>query len=156
MTHATIDTPLGLLRAVFTDGGALRTLSFADEEASAPPRAEGLPAVERLRAQLGAYFRGERQAFDVPLALQGSPFQHAVWEALMDVPYGATVRYGELAARLGEPGAAQAVGRACGANPVAVVIPCHRVVGRSDGLTGYAGGAARKAALLRREGALLV
>lgn len=91
---------------------------------------------------------------DVPLDLRGTRFQLAVWEALTDIPAGSTVSYGELARRIGRPTAVRAVARACGANPVGVVVPCHRVIGADNSLTGYASGVERKKALLEREGAL--
>ncbi len=108
-----------------------------------------------LIAQLGEYFSGQRRAFDVPLDLRGSDFQRAVWAELLKVPYGTTVTYGQIARRLGRgPGAARAVGAAVGANPVSIVVPCHRVIGADGSLTGYGGGLEVKAALLRLEGFL--
>ncbi|MFN3763308.1 MAG: methylated-DNA--[protein]-cysteine S-methyltransferase, partial [Anaerolineae bacterium] len=92
--------------------------------------------------------------FDLPLDLRGTPFQRRVWEELRRVPYGQTVAYGELARRVGRPGAARAVGRAVGANPVPIIVPCHRVVGADGSLVGYGGGLEIKAALLRLEGVL--
>ncbi len=105
-----------------------------------------------VTAQLAAYFAGELRRFSLTLALEGSLFQRQVWRELVAVPYGTTVSYGELAERLGKPGAARAVGAAVGANPVAIVVPCHRVLGRHGALTGYSGGVAIKEFLLRREG----
>jgi methylated-DNA-[protein]-cysteine S-methyltransferase len=107
------------------------------------------------RRQLGEYFAGERTTFDFPLVLAGNAFERRVWEALRAIPYGTTITYGELAARLGAPGAARAVGAANGRNPIAIVVPCHRVIGVRGKLTGYGGGLARKRALLAHEGALL-
>lgn len=109
-----------------------------------------LVLVEAAR-QLTAYFAGGRRAFELPLALRGTPFQLAVWRELLRVPFGTTVTYAELAARVGRPGAARAVGRAVGQNPLAVVVPCHRVIGADRGLTGYGGGLEAKAALLALE-----
>lgn len=152
MTQAAFDMPIGPVRATFTEAGALRALRFAAEATDLP---KGSPAAE-LRAQMNAYFSGERRSFDVPLSLEGSSFERRVWAALRAVPYGTTVSYRALAAQLEGPEAAQAVGRACAANPALIVVPCHRVVGIDGALTGYAGGAERKAALLRHEGALLV
>lgn len=105
-------------------------------------------------AQVAAYFAGERRDFDLPLAPVGTPFQQQVWTALQAIPFGATTSYGALAAQLGQPGGAQAVGRANAANPLPVVVPCHRVIGADGSLTGFLGGLDRKAALLRLEGAL--
>ena len=109
------------------------------------------------RAQLAAYFAGELRAFSLAVRPAGTPFQQAVWRALLDVPYGGTESYGALARRLGDPGAVRAVGAANGRNPVSIVIPCHRVVGADGALTGYGGGMERKRQLLAlesRQGAL--
>ena len=121
------------------------------------------PLFVRVRAWLGAYFRGERPPVDVPLTPLGTPFRQAVWQLLREIPYGQTVTYGALAGALsgavsaasnsrGKPVSARAVGGAVGHNPVSLMIPCHRVIGASGSLTGYAGGLERKAALLRLEG----
>jgi AraC family transcriptional regulator of adaptative response/methylated-DNA-[protein]-cysteine methyltransferase len=112
------------------------------------------PLFDRLRAQLDEYFAGERRAFDLPLAYPGSAFQQQVWDALLRIPYGETRSYAELARELGVPGAARAVGRANGANRIAIVIPCHRVVAADGGLGGYGGGLWRKLRLLETEGAV--
>lgn len=104
-----------------------------------------------VRAQLEEYFVGARTAFDVDVAPHGAPFAQRVWALLREIPYGRTCTYGDLARRLGAPGAAQAVGAANGANPVSIVIPCHRVVGADGALTGYAGGVEVKARLLALE-----
>ncbi|MES2481968.1 MAG: methylated-DNA--[protein]-cysteine S-methyltransferase [Pseudomonadota bacterium] len=105
--------------------------------------------------QLDAYFSGKLLAFDLPLDVQGAtPFQRSVWNALRDIPRGATESYGALARRIGRDAAMRAVGAAVGRNPVSIVVPCHRVLGQGGALTGYAGGLARKTALLRLEGAL--
>ena len=104
------------------------------------------------RAQLEDYFAGRRRTFDLPLAPVGTPFQRRVWEALREIPYGETVSYGVLAARLGQPGAGRAVGLANGQNPISIVIPCHRVIGAGGALTGYGGGLERKRWLLALEG----
>ena len=104
-----------------------------------------------LREQLQQYFAGERTDFDLPLAPVGTPFQEEVWRALREIPYGETASYGELAARIGRPSAARAVGMANGSNPISIVLPCHRVIGASGNLTGYAGGVERKRFLLDLE-----
>jgi methylated-DNA-[protein]-cysteine S-methyltransferase len=104
------------------------------------------------RAQLAQYFEGERAAFELELDPQGTEFQRRVWRAVSEIPFGSTAGYGELARRLGRPGAARAVGAANGRNPISIVIPCHRLVGRSGALTGYAGGVERKRMLLELEG----
>ena len=113
-------------------------------------RRDGAPFAGAVE-QLEAYFAGERQAFDVPLALAGTPFQRRVWDALAAIPYGQTVTHAELAVRAGRPGAARAAGAANGRNPISIVLPCHRVVGASGALTGYAGGVERKRWLLAHE-----
>jgi methylated-DNA-[protein]-cysteine S-methyltransferase len=104
--------------------------------------------------QLRRYFSGHSAKFDVPLDLHGTPFQKAVWHSLLGIACGTTRSYGDIARELGAPNAARAVGAAVGKNPVSVLVPCHRVVGRSGALTGYAGGVPRKIALLKLEGAL--
>jgi methylated-DNA-[protein]-cysteine S-methyltransferase len=104
-----------------------------------------------VRGQLDEYFAGERSEFDLPLAPRGTPWQEAVWRALLEIPYGETITYTELAARAGRAGAARAAGAANGRNPIAIVIPCHRVVGTDGTLTGYAGGLDAKAWLLAHE-----
>jgi AraC family transcriptional regulator of adaptative response/methylated-DNA-[protein]-cysteine methyltransferase len=105
----------------------------------------------RVRDELREYFAGGRRAFTFPLDLQGSPFERAVWAALLSISYGRTATYGEIARAAGRPLAARAVGRANGANPLAIVVPCHRVVERGGGLRGYGGGAWRKRVLLELE-----
>ena len=108
----------------------------------------------QARQQLTEYFAGQRREFDLPLAPAGTDFQRRVWELLREIPYGETVTYGELARRLGNPKSARAVGMACNRNPIAIVVPCHRVVGSTGSLTGYAGGLDAKAFLLKLEGVL--
>lgn len=113
------------------------------------------PLLQRAQAQLGEYFARQRQSFDLALDLSvGTAFQQAVWRALLQIPMGATSTYGVISADIGHPRAMRAVGLAIGRNPFSIVVPCHRVVGKSGALTGYAGGLARKRALLQLEGAL--
>jgi AraC family transcriptional regulator, regulatory protein of adaptative response / methylated-DNA-[protein]-cysteine methyltransferase len=112
----------------------------------------GSPLLAELAAQLGAYFRGERMVFDVPLLTPGSLFQEQVWRALCEIPPAATRSYGELARIVGRPGAIRAVARANGDNPISILIPCHRVVGADGRLVGYGGGLWRKQRLLTLEG----
>jgi methylated-DNA-[protein]-cysteine S-methyltransferase len=104
-----------------------------------------------VAAQLTEYFAGRRRTFELPLAPQGTPFQQRVWKALLDIPYGETISYGELAARIGRRSASRAVGLANGSNPLPIVIPCHRVIGSNGKLTGYGGGLAIKERLLALE-----
>lgn len=112
----------------------------------------GHAMLQRAIAQLEEYFAGTRTQFDLPLDLQGgTSFQQSVWQALLAIPSGTTTSYGELSSRIGRPAAVRAVGAAVGRNPVSVIVPCHRVVGANGALTGYAGGLARKTALLALE-----
>ncbi|MCM1068073.1 MAG: methylated-DNA--[protein]-cysteine S-methyltransferase [Muribaculaceae bacterium] len=112
---------------------------------------ERQPVFELCRRQLDEYFSGKRRCFDLPLQIVGTPLQQAVWLRLSTIPYGTTVSYGQLAAAIGHPTAVRAVASAVGANPLSIVLPCHRVVGADGSLTGYAGGLAVKAALLALE-----
>jgi methylated-DNA-[protein]-cysteine S-methyltransferase len=147
----TFFSPVGPLTAV-TGGRALTALLFDAASADAPeppPIAQAL--LDATERQLADYFAGRRTAFDLPLAPAGTPFQRCVWNALLAIPYGATASYAEIARRIGQPTAMRAVGAANGRNPIAIVIPCHRVIGADGTLTGYAGGLARKQALLALE-----
>lgn len=151
--HGHLDSPIGRLLVVAT-GEALSGLWIADHErAPAPPpgSVEGGATVDRVHDQLAGYFAGTRVDFDLPLALEGTPFQREVWRALLDVPYGATASYRDIAVRIGRPRAVRAVGAANGANPISIVVPCHRVVGQDGSLTGYGWGTARKRWLLDHE-----
>lgn len=112
------------------------------------------PLLVQAKAQLSEYFAGTRQEFTLPLSPKGTPFQQKVWAALQTIPYGQTRSYGEIARQIGSPKAARAVGMANHHNPIAILIPCHRVVGQNGALTGYAGGLDRKKALLQLEGCL--
>jgi methylated-DNA-[protein]-cysteine S-methyltransferase len=152
-----VASPIGRL-LLLGDGHALTGLWMIDAErhtarldAGLTPRPE---AFGEVAEQLEAYFAGQLKEFTVPLAPSGSPFQLAVWAELTKIPYGATVSYGDLARALGKrPVAARAVGLANGANPISVIVPCHRVIGSDGSLTGYGGGLERKELLLRLEGA---
>ncbi len=156
--HARIATPVGEL-LITSDGDALTSVRFEahahmaalSEQSRRDERAEPLAEAKR---QLAAYFAGESRAFALPLAPLGSEFQRKVWAALVEIPFGATSTYGALARRLGDPNHARAVGHANGRNPFSILVPCHRVIGASGALTGYAGGVARKRWLLAHEGAL--
>jgi methylated-DNA-[protein]-cysteine S-methyltransferase len=150
MTATTlIDSPVGEL-TLASDGDALTLLHFGRTAAGTGPEDAVLL---RARTELEEFFAGDRRAFDVPVRPLGTPFQEAVWTALLDIPYGETEGYGALAERLGRRGAARAVGLANGRNPVAIMVPCHRVVGASGALTGYGGGLERKRWLLAHEAA---
>jgi methylated-DNA-[protein]-cysteine S-methyltransferase len=108
-------------------------------------------AFTAVKDQLGDYFAGERRDFDVALTLRGSPFEQCVWSALREIPYGETTSYGEVARRIERPTGARAVGMANGRNPIAIIVPCHRVIGADGSLTGYGGGLERKRLLLGLE-----
>lgn len=113
------------------------------------------PVLQATRQQLSDYFAGQRATFDLPLAMNaGSPFQQAVWRALLDIPRGSTCSYGDLSAAIGKPSAVRAVGGAVGRNPLGIIVPCHRVIGANGNLTGYTGGIQHKISLLQLEGAL--
>ncbi len=147
----TVDSPLGEL-ILSSDGRSLTGVSFAPSDLPPPARADDHPVLVRTRRQLTEYFHGERETFDLPLAASGSEFSQRVWGRLGAIPYGTTTTYGALARDLGLTGhGARAVGLANGANPLAIVVPCHRVVGRDGRLTGYAGGIERKRRLLALE-----
>jgi len=145
------ESPLGPLTIAAGPGG-LTALSFPGAGgADHPEDRRDAAALADAVAQLDAYFAGERRAFDLPLDLRGTPFQRRVWAELERVPYGATVTYTDLAAAVGRPDVVRAVAAAVGRTPIAIVVPCHRVVGAGGALTGYGGGLPRKAALLDLE-----
>ena len=153
LLHTTVESPIGEL-LLLGDGGALRGLYMREgRKPGTVPRgwARDPEAFVEVRTQLGEYFAGERRSFDLPLEPAGSPFQLQVWRALREIGYGETLSYGELARRIGRPNAPRAVGAANGANPLSVVIPCHRLVGADGTLTGYGGGIERKRRLLDLE-----
>ncbi len=157
-----VDSPLG---PVFAGGSAegLHRIDFVTDErdldwflvrleqdAGEPTEQDGEAAAE-VREQLRGYFAGERFEFELPLAPRGTPFQREVWQALREIPCGETATYGEIARQLGRPGASRAVGITNSRNPLAIVVPCHRVIGSSGALTGYASGLERKRWLLEHE-----
>lgn len=157
-----VETPLGDIQAAFDAQGAVIYLGFANHEFRAPlltklarlgpepnPPAEALAC---LRDQLNDYAMGRRTGFSVPFRLHGSAFERRVWDQLLAIPFGETRSYGQLATALGDPSLSRAVGRANGANPVSILVPCHRVIGATGALTGYAGGLAMKQRLLELEG----
>ena len=158
-----VETPVGVALVVVDEKGVLRAFDFADYE----PRMRKLMgrhypgmdlnpgrAPDRLRAAVARYFEGDMDAFDgVAWATNGTDFQRKVWDALCTIPAGETLSYKGLAERIGKPSAMRAVGLANGSNPVAIVVPCHRVIGANGSLTGYGGGLPRKKWLLSHEGA---
>jgi len=147
-------TPLGDMEAIFNDEGTLTRLAF---EPSPGPYLDTMNAAqadntELLRRELDGYFSGALKTFSVPIALSGTPFQMRVWNSLAEIPYGVTTTYGQVAKSLGDAKLSRAVGMANGANPISIIIPCHRVIGAGGKLTGYGGGLWRKVALLELEG----
>jgi methylated-DNA-[protein]-cysteine S-methyltransferase len=127
----------GVHRIEFADSAeaAARFLERLERDSGSTPVEDAVASREAVE-ELRAYFAGERQAFDLPLAPKGTPFQQAVWQALLEIPYGATASYGAIARRIGRPSAPRAVGMATGRNPISVIVPCHRVVGSNGSLTG--------------------
>jgi methylated-DNA-[protein]-cysteine S-methyltransferase len=157
--HTRIDTPLGAMVLSASEAGLNGVWFDGQRHQPSPdgwPLADRHPLLWAARAQLLAYFAGERSDFDLPLDLSGgTAFQQAVWRALLQIAAGKTSSYGALARQLDRAAAVRAVGAAVGRNPLSVVVPCHRVLGHAGALTGYAGGLPRKSALLSLEGALL-
>jgi len=166
LTRSTISTPIGDMLALVAGeglcalefmGGPGKQLSRLERRLSRwfPPHeiVDGeTPAIVRSREWLAAYFDGSNAAIgDLPVAMHGAPFEQRVWRALLTIPPGTTTSYGALATALGSPGASRAVGAANGANPIAIVVPCHRVIGSSGSLVGYGGGLDRKTWLLEHE-----
>ncbi|CAG0970018.1 Methylated-DNA--protein-cysteine methyltransferase [Burkholderiales bacterium] len=148
-------TPLGTVRVV-ARGNGIAGIYFDGQKHDAASDASWReapddPLLAAAARQLDEYFAGRRRRFDVAIAPRGTPFQRAVWRAIAAVPAGETATYGELARRIGKPTSARAVGAAVGRNPLSIVVPCHRIVGAGGALTGYAGGLARKRALLAHE-----
>jgi methylated-DNA-[protein]-cysteine S-methyltransferase len=144
----------GTLRLVAGEGGLKRVEFAAADTMPRSPRGRTPPAraLREAARQLAEYFAGRRRRFDLPLAPDGTPFQQEVWRAVSDVDWGQTTSYREIARRVGRPRAARAVGAANGANPLPIIVPCHRVIGSDGSLAGYAGGLAAKAWLLALEG----
>lgn len=144
----TIQSPVGLLK--LTAGETALTGIWLNAK-GAPDRARATGVLAETERQLKAYFAGTLQTFDLPIVLSGTPFQCEVWTMLRHIPFGETCSYAELADRIGRPAAVRAVGAANGQNPIPIVIPCHRVIGKNGTLTGFGGGLEMKAWLLRHE-----
>ncbi len=154
-----IKSPIGPLRLVATDQG-LRGLLFAKTTIRSGDtfrllkEDNGHKVLIRAEHQLREYFAGKRNAFDIPLVLEGTPFQRRVWQLLLEIPYGQTVSYGQIAERLGDFNKARPTGGAVGSNPVGIIVPCHRVIGKDGTLTGFGGGLDVKTYLLKLEGVI--
>jgi len=150
-----IDSPVGQLKLVASDKGLVAILWHNDKPTRVPladlVEAPTHSVLAKTEQQLQEYFAGKRKAFNLPLDMRGTQFQKNVWEALLAIPFGQTRSYGELAKQLGTPLASRAVGAANGRNPISIVVPCHRVIGASGKLTGFAGGLETKARLLSLE-----
>lgn len=175
MTYATLTSPWGNLVAAFDAQGAINGLWFEGQkyfpvisqdahwiEVTRHKETDEAAVItlHRLEEQLEAYAEGTLKDFDLPLAPKGTPFQELVWQILLEIPFGQTVTYGEVSARvakaMGKPSmSAQAVGGAIGHNPISIIVPCHRVIGTNGSLTGYAGGVDKKSALLTHETTVL-
>ncbi|HMS37879.1 MAG TPA: methylated-DNA--[protein]-cysteine S-methyltransferase [Arachnia sp.] len=154
MKHSVLPSPIGPLTVVAHDGALVGVYMESHKPFPTydlgPLVDDALPAAS---AQLTEYFDGGRLSFDLPLAPVGTAFQHSVWDLIAAIPFGETRTYGELATELGRQSASRAVGTATGRNPISIVVPCHRVIGATGRLTGYAGGGERKAFLLDHESA---
>jgi methylated-DNA-[protein]-cysteine S-methyltransferase len=159
MDRAVLQTPFGPMALVVDEEGAVTTLSFLHREPRKPATvsrtARTRETIASVRRQLDEYFDRRRTAFDLPLNPRGKELERRVWASLQAIPYGTTTTYGAIAAQLNIENGARAVGRANGANPIPIVIPCHRVVGSNGALVGYGAGLRIKEALLRLEGVLL-
>ncbi|GHV06935.1 methylated-DNA--protein-cysteine methyltransferase [Clostridia bacterium] len=150
MKFLPLSSPVGTLTALADDHNLYR-LDFGEINHFGATIGSNA-VIDAVENQLSEYFDGRRREFDIPLALHGSTFQQAVWAGLLQIPYGQTVGYAELAAIIGKPGAARAVGNANHANPICVIVPCHRVITSNGGLGGYGGGTEVKKRLLALEG----
>jgi len=152
-----VHSPVGPILLSADASGRLTGAHFGVDPGVAAPHHHGgtgdagRRVLDVAEAQLGEYFEGRRTCFEIPLAMQGSPFQRRVWAQLQQIPVGSMTSYGQLAIHIGHPGAARAVGHANARNPIAVIVPCHRVIGSSGGLSGYGGGLRTKQHLLDLE-----
>jgi methylated-DNA-[protein]-cysteine S-methyltransferase len=150
---STVASPIGPLTLIARDG-VLTNVSMHEQRHVSPPPVDAITDdawFKDVAEQLDAYFAGELSTFDLEMNLLGTPFQQRVWSQLCDIPYGETISYGELARRVGNANASRAVGLANGRNPIALIVPCHRVIGANGSLTGYGGGLERKTWLLDHE-----
>ena len=149
-----IDSPIGWLKLTASNK-ALQSVQFVDKKDGGENTGRS-SILEKAALQFAAYFKGDRSTFALPLEPNGTEFQQTVWKTLSTIPYGSTITYSELAQRLGDINKVRAVGRANGQNPLPIILPCHRVIGSNNKLTGYAGGIEKKRWLLQHEGALLL
>ncbi|MCY7294998.1 methylated-DNA--[protein]-cysteine S-methyltransferase [Alteromonas sp. a30] len=149
--NAYLDTRIGWFHIVATNHAITRIDHFAPPQDWTPEAEPRISVIDDAKQQLLEYFAGERTEFDLPLAPKGTAFQQQVWTALTTIPYGETTSYQDIASQINKPKGSQAVGQANGKNPISIVIPCHRVIGKNGGLTGYAGGLDRKSKLLALE-----
>lgn len=157
LAHKDIASPVGTLRLVASDTGLVAIL-WPNERPGRVPLGptvadDAHPILVRAATQVDAYFAGKLRAFDVPLDFRGTDFQRSVWQALLTIPFGETRSYAQIAGQIGRPTASRAVGAANGRNPVSIIAPCHRVIGTSGALTGFAGGLEAKRLLLDLEAA---
>lgn len=156
--RSTLETPVGRVALAVDAQGTLVEILLPNRPlpapASEPLSQAATQGMRTVRLQLSEYFAGKRRVFDLPLRPMGSSFEQQVWNQLLEIPYGGTTSYGAIASALGLINGARAVGRANGANPIPIVIPCHRVIGSDGTLTGYGGGLPLKRALLEFEGAI--
>lgn len=151
MYKITFDTPIGRLTAVEEDGRLTHLCLPTVRNLPTSALEKQTPLLTQTKREIEEYFKGQRKSFTLPLAPHGTAFQQKVWQALLAVPYGQTLCYGQIARLIGNPKAARAVGMACNQNPLVIVIPCHRIVGKNGQLVGYAGGMAIKQQLLNLE-----
>jgi methylated-DNA-[protein]-cysteine S-methyltransferase len=142
--------PVGWL-GIAEEEGAITKVFFAKEKALPGFTCAETPLIKKAAAQLGEYFKGKRKVFDLPLSLKGTDFQRSAWEALLTIPYGETCCYADIAKKIGSPKACRAVGMANNRNPIVIIVPCHRVIGKDQSLTGYGGGLDVKKYLLDLE-----
>lgn len=153
--HIYFDSPVGSLKLSATRE-ALSSIHFAENKNGKLKSSTDNKILEAAKNQLAEYFNRNRQTFDIPLAPEGTDFELQVWGQIKTIPYGSTATYSEIAKRLGDVNKVRAVGKANGQNPISIIIPCHRIIGTNNKLTGYAGGIERKRWLLQHEGALLL
>jgi len=156
LAYKIMNSPVGKLKLVASDKGLVAVLWENDEPTRVrlgeQAERERHPILVQAERQLGEYFAGKRRSFSVPIDLRGTPFQRNVWDALLAIPFGETRTYGDLARQLGNAQASRAVGAATGKNPISIIVPCHRVIGSTGNLTGFAGGLETKERLLTLEG----